>query len=130
MWVGVAAAARGTCTSVESWTGKDTKRARFLRAILGAVMRREMAKGQRFIACDPVAAAAAVEPSLVTRTRTVLCHVELQGTTTRGMSVVWEPSLASWGGDHLKAVRASGTVDVVEAFDLVRFCALMERATD
>lgn len=103
---------------VEAWTSRENERSTFLRHMLEKVAAREKERGDDFVACDPVALAVALEPTLVTAATMVHVAVELAGEVTRGQSVV------DWHGvlkDGRKSVR------LVEGVDMERFCVLMDR---
>lgn len=104
---------------VTKWTSKPSPSSRFFKSIVENIMLSEKEKGYDFIACDPMAVAAAVDPTFITQSRLVHVTVELQGQVTRGQSVV------DWNS-HLKGPK---NVTLVEKVDMARFHEMMDRAT-
>ncbi|XP_064488229.1 uncharacterized protein LOC135400326 [Ornithodoros turicata] len=74
----------------DQWTTTGTERGNFVRAINAAMVDRyrNVLHYPGFIACDPLAVAAVIDPACVIKTETLPAVIELLGSTTRGALVV------------------------------------------
>lgn len=73
-----------------------------------------------WLACDPLAVAAAICPELVLEAEEVYCGVELHGKLTRGMSTF----------DWNRTLGLAPNVALVRRFDMPAFNAMMDASTD
>eukprot|EP00242_Pyramimonas_sp_CCMP2087_P015462 CAMPEP_0198198932 /NCGR_PEP_ID=MMETSP1445-20131203/2290_1 /TAXON_ID=36898 /ORGANISM="Pyramimonas sp., Strain CCMP2087" /LENGTH=331 /DNA_ID=CAMNT_0043868611 /DNA_START=183 /DNA_END=1178 /DNA_ORIENTATION=+ len=106
--------------TVEKWISKPTLRSCFLNSILQKLIASEKGRGNKFIACDPIAVAAAIHPCLVTKSTHVHLTIELQGKLTRGQCVV----------DWHSLLNQPCNVELVDEIDLATFSEMMDRATN
>mmetsp|Transcript_64850 Transcript_64850/g.204780 ORF Transcript_64850/g.204780 Transcript_64850/m.204780 type:complete len:320 (+) Transcript_64850:174-1133(+) len=97
----------------------ETRKARFMCAVLEQSitwMKDEKQHHEKgWIACDPLAVAAAVDASMVLETEDVYCQIELAGNVTRGMSVLDRTHLLKSG----KNVRLITKMDVPRFMDML-----------
>src|SRR5699024_4797961 len=103
----------------DQWLEADDERATFFRAIIGKSRAWNAERGRHgVVAADALAMAVAVDPAVVARSQTCRVDIELDGSLTRGATVVdWEDRLG----------RPANARIVLE-LDHARFQAMVKRA--
>lgn len=103
----------------DQWLRAGDQRARFYGRISSTARSYNLQHARRgVIVADALAMAVAIDPSIVTRTRTCAVMVELDGRLTRGATVV------DWTGRLGRPARAKIVLEV----DQARFAAMVQRA--
>ena len=104
----------------ESWISGESPRARFARAITARCSELGRSRGHEGLELpDPLAAAAALDPACVIEADDRHVAIELQGTLTRGQTVV----------DERRHASAPPNVRVIRSLDLERVGTLIGSAT-
>jgi purine nucleosidase len=104
-----------TWEQYDALTQIDSATARFFTAITQDLSSRWRRPGSDFVVPDPLAMAAALDPTVVTKSSTRYMSVELHGALTRGQTVI----------DHRGRLGHAPNVDIIETIDDAKFYAML-----
>lgn len=104
-----------TWAQYDALTQLETPAARFFTAITQGLMQRWRRPGSDFLMPDPLAMAAALDPTIVTHSSARYVSVEMHGALTRGQTVI----------DHRGRLGRAPNVEIIEAVDGAKFYTMM-----